>query len=166
MSALHLDQFKPSFIDEEELLKLVGEHLLPDYAVLQWRPTKNEEIHIPHTNEIVALTSIFQREFGLPSCDFLCSLLHHYKLELAHLSPNSILQIVVFVHLCECYLANHPNFPLFKHYFFLKFQSRAAKKKVIGGVGFQSHLNCGFLDLPLKTSLKGWHKSWFYNKNH
>jgi hypothetical protein len=23
-----------------------------------------------------------------------------------------------------------------------------------------------FLDLPIKTSLKGWHKSWFYCENH
>jgi hypothetical protein len=38
--------------------------------------------------------------------------------------------------------------------------------KVNGGVGLQMCPNSGFLDLPMKTSLKGWHKSLFYCKNH
>jgi hypothetical protein len=64
----------------------------------------------------MVLTSFFQHRFGLPTCEFLCGLLHHYKSELVHLNPNSILQITVFIHLYN------------------------------------------FLDLPLKSSLKGWHK--------
>jgi hypothetical protein len=36
---------------------------------------------------------------------------------------------------------------------------------VIGGVGLQTRPRSGFLDLPMKTSLKGWHKSWFYYEN-
>jgi hypothetical protein len=64
-------------------------------------------------------------------------------------------------------LSSHPpNFPLFKYYFCLKYQPSVAKKKVIGGVSIQSRLHCNFLDLPLKTSLKGWHKSWFYCEKH
>jgi hypothetical protein len=114
----------------------------------------------------VVLTSFFQHGFSLPSCEFLRDLLHHYKIELVHLNPNSILQIAAFVHLCECYLAVHPNFSLFKHYFFLKHQPTAAKRKIIGGVGIQSRPHRDFLDLPLKYSLKGWHKQWFYCENH
>jgi hypothetical protein len=141
-------------------------HLLPDYVVAQWRPVKDEEIPTPHTNDIVMLMSFFQRGVGLPSCEFLCGLLHHYQIELVHINPNSILQIAIFVHLCKCYLTIHPNFPLFKHYFFLKYQPSAAKRKVIGGVDIQSRPHCNFLDLPLKTSLKGCHKSCFYYENH
>jgi hypothetical protein len=63
----------------------------------------------PNTNEIVMSTSFFQHGFGLPSCDFLRGLLHHYKIELIHLNPNLILQIAIFIHLCEAYLAVHPN---------------------------------------------------------
>jgi hypothetical protein len=162
MAASHPDKFKPSFVDEGEVLKLIG-NLLLDCAVLQWRPVNNEEIPTPNTNEIMVLTSFFQRGFGLLSCEFLRGLLHHYKIKQVHLNPNSILQIIVFDQICECYLTVHPNFPLFKHYF-MKYQSSAAKRKMIGGVSIQTRPQHNFIDLPLKTSLKGWHKSWFYYK--
>jgi hypothetical protein len=73
---------------------------------------------------------------------------------------------VVFVHLCETYLAMHPNFPLFKHYIFLKYQPSAAKCKVIGGVGIQTNPHRDFLGLLLKTLIKGWHQQWFYCKSY
>jgi hypothetical protein len=60
MAASHPMQFKRSFTDEEELLKLVGKHLLPDRVIAQSRPAKNEEIPTPHTNKIVVLTAFFQ----------------------------------------------------------------------------------------------------------
>jgi hypothetical protein len=82
------------------------------------------------------------------------------------LNPNSILQIAVFVHLCEVYLGIPPHFTLFKHYFFLKYQPSATNRQVTGGVGIQARPNRNFLCLPLKTSLKSWHKQWFYCKNH
>jgi hypothetical protein len=88
--------------------------------VLWLNPAKDEEIHTPHTNEIIVLTSFSQRGLGLLSHKILHSLLHHYKIELVHLNPNSILQIAIFVNLCECYLVIHHNFPRIKHYFFLK----------------------------------------------
>jgi hypothetical protein len=47
-----------------------------------------------------------------PACDFLRGLLQRYEIELVHLNPNSILQIIIFVHLCEAFLGIPPNFPL------------------------------------------------------
>jgi hypothetical protein len=55
---------------------------------------------------------------------------------------------------------------LFKNYFFSKYQPRAEKRKVIGGVGLQTHPRSGFLELPMKTSLRDWHRTWFYCENH
>jgi hypothetical protein len=110
-------------------------------------------------------SSICQCGFGLPSCDFFHGLHDHYKIELVHLNPNSILQIAVFIHLYEAFLRIHPNFPLFKNYF-LKYQPSAANPKVIGGVGLQTCPRPGFLELPMKTSLHGWHETWFYCENH
>jgi hypothetical protein len=88
------------------------------------------------------------------------------QIELVHLSPNSILQIVIFVHLCEAFLGISPNFPLFKNYFFLKYQPSATNQKVIRGIGLQTRPHAGFLDLPLKISLWGCHGIWFYCENH
>jgi hypothetical protein len=100
------------------------------------------------------------------ACDLFHGLLDHYQIELVHLNPNSILQITVFIHLCEAFLGIPPNFPLFKNYVFLKYQLSAANHKVIGGVGLQTRPRAMFLDLLLKTSLRGWHETWFYCENH
>jgi hypothetical protein len=84
--------------------------------------SEREDIPTPNTNEIVVLSSFFQRGFNLPTCKFLCSLLHHYWIELVNLNLKSILQISMFVHLCEAFIIVPPNFPLFKSYFFLRYQ--------------------------------------------
>jgi hypothetical protein len=101
MAALHPHLFQPSVVDESEIHKLVVNHLLPDRAVLQWRPPAREDIPTPNTNEIVVFSSFFQHGFGLLACDFLYGLLDHYKIKLVHLNPNSILQTAVFVHICH-----------------------------------------------------------------
>jgi hypothetical protein len=155
--------FWPSTIDESELLKLIENHLLPSHAVLQWQSANDEDIPTPNTNEIIVLTSFFQHEFGLPTCEFLHGLLHYYKIELVDLNPNSRPQIVVFVHVCETYLAVLLNFCLFKHYFFLKYQPSTTKSQVID---IHTHPYHDFLNIPSKMSIKGWHKQWFYYENH
>jgi hypothetical protein len=161
MAASHRNMFQTSTADESKILKLVGNRLLPDCEVLRWHPAKGEDIPTPSTKEIVVPSSFFLREFGIPTCEFLCGLLNHYQIKLIHLNSNSILQIAIFVHLCEAFLTVLLNFPLFKNYFFLKYQPSADNRKVIGGVGLQTHPHRRFLNLPMKASLKGWHKSWF-----
>jgi hypothetical protein len=151
----HSHPFQPSVADENEIHKLVTSHFLPDHTVLQWRPAASQDIPTPNTNKIVVFASFFQRGFGLPVYNFLRGLLHHYQIELVHLNPNSM-----------AYLRIPPNFPLFKNYFFLKYQMSAANCKVIGGIGLQTRPRAGFLDLPLKNSLQGWHGTWFYYENH
>jgi hypothetical protein len=166
MAASHLHLFQSSIIDERWIRKLAVNHFLPDRAVLQWHPVAGEDLPTPNTNEIVVFSSFFQRDFGLPGCGFFRRLLDHYQIELVHLNPNSILQITVFVHLCETFHGIPPNFPLFKNYFFLKYQPSVANCKVIRATGLQTHPHAGFLDLPMETSLQGWHGTWFYCKNY
>jgi hypothetical protein len=127
MVASHPEMFQKSTVYESKIQKLVRNHFLPVREVLRWRPANGEDIRTPNTNEIVALSSFFQRGFVLPTCEFLRSLLHHYEIELVHLNPNSILQITVFVHLCEAFLGVPLNFFLFKSYFLLKYQPSADK---------------------------------------
>jgi hypothetical protein len=64
-------------------------------------------------------------------------------------------------------LSRHASkFFLVQKFFLLKYQPSVDKWKVIGGVGLQTCPHSGFLDLSMKTSHKGWHKSWFYCENH
>jgi hypothetical protein len=137
MTTLHPHLFQQSTTDESEIRRLVENHFLLDCTVLQWRPAIGEDTPTPNTNEIV-VSSSFWRRFGLPVCDFLHRLLHHYQIELVHLNPNSILQFVVFVHLYEAFLGVPLYFSLFKNYFFLKYQPSTSNRKVIEGVGLQT----------------------------
>jgi hypothetical protein len=110
MAASHPHLFQPSIADESEIHKLVTDHFLPDCAVLQWHAAE-EDIPTPNTNEIVVFSSFFQSGFSLLACNFFYGLLDHYKSELVHLNPNSILQIAIFVQLCEAFLGIPPIFP-------------------------------------------------------
>jgi hypothetical protein len=166
MATSHPHLFQSSTANESEIHKLIVNHFLPGRVVLQWHPVTMEDITSPNTNEIVVFSSFFERRFALLTCNFFRGLLDHYKIKLVHLNPNSILQIIVFVHVCEAFLGIPPNFPLFKNYFFLKYQLSATNHRVIGVVGLQTHPHASFLDLPMKASLRGWHGTWFYCENH
>jgi hypothetical protein len=108
MTASHPHLFQVSFADESEICKLIANHFLLDRVMLQWSPATDEDIPTPNTNEIVVFSSFFQRGFSLLACDLLRGLLDHYQIELVHLNPNSILQITVFVHLCEAFFGIPP----------------------------------------------------------
>jgi hypothetical protein len=69
------ETFKASTIDEEEILKLVEDHLVSILVVLQWWPTKGEDIPTSNTQEIMVLKAFFQRGFGIPSYDLFHNLL-------------------------------------------------------------------------------------------
>jgi hypothetical protein len=135
MVASHPHLFLPSIANENKICKLIASYFLPDHEVLQWCPAASEDISTPNTNEIIVFASFFQRGFGLLVYDFLRGLLDHYQIELVHLNPNSILQVTIFIHLYEAYIGIPPNLPLFKNYFFLKYQPSIANRKVIGTVG-------------------------------
>jgi hypothetical protein len=118
----HLHLFQSSVADESEIHKLVANHFLPDHAVLQWCPATREDIPTLNTNEIVVFSSFFQCRFSLPACDFFRGLLDHYKIELVHLNPNSILHITAFIHLYESFLGipPPPQISLVQELFFLE----------------------------------------------
>ena len=135
MAAAHPEKFSASSINDASIKELVDNHFLKDKATMLWRSARGEELSTPNTYEIVVFKPYFQRGFGLPSCAFFRQLLEHCHIELVNLHPNSILQITIFVHFCEAFLAIHPDLDLFKYYFFLKLQPSAADPQIIGGVG-------------------------------
>jgi hypothetical protein len=79
MAASHPEILQKSTADKSEILKLVQNHFLLDREVLRWRPANGEDIPTPTS------------KFGLPTCELLHNLLHHYQIELVYLNPNSIL---------------------------------------------------------------------------
>ena len=74
---------------------------------------------------------------GFPVSDFFRGLLHYWGVQVHHLTPNSILHISIFVHLCEAFLGIEPHFDLFQYFFHLKPHSNDSKIDVVGGAGLQ-----------------------------
>ena len=77
------------------------------------------------------------RGLGIPTSNFFRGLLHHWGIQVHHLTPNSILHISIFVHLFEAFLGVKPHFDLFQHIFHLKPLPRDTEINVVSGAGLQ-----------------------------
>ena len=102
--------------------------------------------------------AFFERGFGVPTGAFFRGLLEHYRIELVHLTPNSILSIAMFIHLCEAYLGISPHFELWKNLYHLVIQREDGKAKVVGGAGLQLRggMRARYFDLKLKDLVRNW----------
>lgn len=76
----------------------------------------------------------FRFGLSLPSGDFLRGLLHFYGINIHHLNPNSILQIAIFIHLCEAYYNIPSHFAFFHYLYQLKPQPDKRNPMVVGEV--------------------------------
>jgi len=99
--------------------------------------------------------------------DFFRELLYYYGIRMNHLNPNSILQLSIFIHLCEDFLGIPPSICLFRYFFKLKLHPHAANPDVVGGAGFQFRVGrkTEFLTYTLRDSKKNGKSKWFYSGN-
>jgi hypothetical protein len=68
---------------------------------------------------------------------FFRSLLDFYELNLTHLNPNSILQIFIFVHLCEAFLGILPHFGLWKYLYHYRPRMAGGQHQLVGGASLE-----------------------------
>jgi hypothetical protein len=69
--------------------------------------------------EFVLFVSYLSCGLALPISPFFLLLLEEFGLQLQHLTPHSILQAAIFVHLCEMFVGVAPCTSLFHHFFVL-----------------------------------------------
>jgi hypothetical protein len=86
--------------------------------------------------EFVLFVSYLSCGLALPISHFFLLLLEEFGLQLQHLTPHSILQAAIFVHLCEMFVGVAPCTSLFRHFFVLV-KSRKAKNH-LGAYYFQT----------------------------
>jgi hypothetical protein len=105
---------------------------------------------------------------ALLASPFFRGLLDFYSLNLTHLNPNSVLQIVVFVHLCEAFLGILPHFGLWKYLYHCRSGMARGQHQLVGGASMELRQGrkVEYLDIPLKDSIKGWCLEWFTMENH
>jgi hypothetical protein len=101
-----------SVVSKSDLLHLVDVGVLPPKELCSWQICRGVTILTEDTHESVIYVPFLICGLALPVSPFFRGLLDFYNLNLTRLNPNSILQISIFVHLCEVYLGILPHFGL------------------------------------------------------
>jgi hypothetical protein len=106
-----------SEVRQEHLQNLVSPGYMTVMQLATFRVPEDPASPILVGGYIMVWVVFYEPGFGMPSHQFLRSLLQFYGLELHHLIPSGILHMEAFVTLCEAYMRIEPNFNLW-HYFF------------------------------------------------
>jgi hypothetical protein len=157
-----------SVVSESDLLHLVSVGVLPPKELCSWRICHGVTVPTEDTNESVIYIPFLIRGLALSISPFFRGLLDFYHLNLTHLNPNSILQVYVFVHLCEAYLGILPHFGLWKYLYQCRLGMAGGQHQLMGGASLEMRRGrkTEYLYIPLKDSIKGWHLEWFIVENH
>lgn len=147
--------------------KLVKTKLLPDQPLFGYKLPGEHRRPAPDATQIVMWPSFIERGLMLPSSNFFRGMLHFYGLTLNHLTANSVLQMLIFVHLCEAWLGVPPSINLFRYFFWVKAQPGGMRTEVVRGANFQLRQDKKKHYIPylLKDAPKNWHAEWFYVSN-
>jgi hypothetical protein len=157
-----------SVVSESDLLHLVSIGVLPPKELCSWRICHGVTVTTEDTHESVVYVPFLLHGLALPISPFFRGLLDFYRLNLTHLNPNSILQISIFVHLCEAFLGVLPHFGLWKYLYHYRVGMAGGQHQLVGGASLEMRRGrkTDYLDIPLKDSIKGWRLEWFIVENH
>jgi hypothetical protein len=157
-----------SVVSESDLLHLVSIGVLPPKELCSWQICRGVTVPTEDTHESVIYIPFLIHGLALPISPFFHGLLDFYHLNLTHLNPNSILQVSVFVHLCEAYLEILPHFGLWKYLYHCWPGMARGQHQLVGDVSLEMHRGrkTEYLNIPLKDNIKGWRLEWFIVENH
>jgi hypothetical protein len=157
-----------SVVSESDLLHLVSVGVLPPKELCSWRICRGVTVPTEDTYESVIYIPFPICGLALPISPFFCGLLDFYHLNLTHLNPSSILQVSIFVHLCEAYLGILPHFGLWKYLYHCRPGMAGGQHQLMGGASLEMRRGrkTEYLDIPLKDIIKGWRLEWFIVENH
>ena len=106
-------EWVPSEVTEAKLQRLVEKGLLLPKKVTRWRPAAGDVLSFPEPREVVSFTDFHERGFTISASDFFHGFLREYGVQLQHLPPNVVLQLVGFIVVYEAFLGIEPNKDLF-----------------------------------------------------
>src|SRR4051812_25136450 len=94
-----------------------------------------------------------------PFSQFFCDIMNTYGFHLLDFTPNAVLTMAVFAHLCENFVGVHPNVALFRHFF----SPRVEKGEPLsGGVAWISKTGKkeAYLEGELRSRWEEWRADW------
>nr|AAX95185.1 transposon protein, putative, unclassified [Oryza sativa Japonica Group]AAX96660.1 transposon protein, putative, unclassified [Oryza sativa Japonica Group]ABA92275.1 retrotransposon protein, putative, unclassified [Oryza sativa Japonica Group] len=110
--------------------------------------------------------SIFFLPFAMaglvpPFSSFFMDVLEFYDLQMAHLTPNAVMTLAIFAHLCEMFIGVRPSLRLFRWFFTVQ---SVSPPSVVGGCYFLPRgpvLN-RYIPCVLRKKWDDWKSDWFY----
>lgn len=133
--------FVDSTTTQKQLEDFVAAGLIQEQLLSEWKLPGEHRVSELQPGEIVLFVPFIASGLCLPAFEFLHRFLDYFGIVLSHLTPNSILHLSIFVHLCEAFLGIPPSITLFRHFFRLKQQPSASQVSVLGGCGIQFRQN-------------------------
>ncbi|KAJ1257455.1 hypothetical protein BS78_K016800 [Paspalum vaginatum] len=142
--------------------------VLPPKDLSGWKSWKDQGAPTKDTHKAVVFAPFIIHGLGLPLCSFARGLLTFYSIDITHFNPNAILQIAIFIHLCDAFLGIVPHFGLWKYLYHCKPGMSQGVLQVVGGASLELRHGCKstYLYIPLKDSNRCWHSEWFTLENH
>ena len=125
-------------------------------------PDKGQLIPAPRPHERVVFLTHFLRGQDFPLHPFVRGLMFYYGLDLHDLAPNFILNISVFIVVCEVFLRIKPHFGLWLKTFNVKPKVVGGRHAECGGAMVGKMANVLWLEGSFVETLKGWQSGWFY----
>jgi hypothetical protein len=166
---LPADAWARSSVIERKLEELVSDGLLrsrasrspPECRV----PPSDHRESAPPEGYMVSFVAFHERGLGMPPSCFMRALLHYYKVELHHLTTNSISQAAIFVAVCKGYLGMEPHWNLWLHLFkaehFAKKAGERGVRRVVHARSCTLQVRVGrgkqYIPAQLISSNSGWH---------
>ena len=99
----------PSSVTEEDIKKLREARYLT-FEISHRLPARGQVIPTPEPDESIIFISHFLQGLGLALDPFVTGLMFYYGLDFHDLAPNFILNISVFIVVCEAFLRIKPHF--------------------------------------------------------
>nr|AAU44316.1 putative polyprotein [Oryza sativa Japonica Group] len=96
-----------------------------------------------------------------PFSSFFMDVLEFYDLQMAHLTPNAVMTLAIFAHLCEMFIGVRLSLRLFRWFFTVQ---PVSPSSVVGGCYFQPRgpvLN-RYIPCVLRKKWDDWKSDWFY----
>jgi hypothetical protein len=157
-----------SNVSHEQLLRLVkAGQLLPLTDAVEWIVPADKSMPRPPSGYVVSFVAFHERGFSVPTGRFIHGVLFAYGLQLQHLNPNNIQQMVTFEAMCEGYLGIGDHWSLFHYFFRLTCLRDGSHAATIGCANLRTKQDRGddYIPVTMTSSNSGWHKGWFDLRN-
>jgi len=148
-------------VTEEDITKLrVAGYLAANVAHML--PAEGQITPTPKSRERVVFLSHLICGLGFPLHPFVRRLMFYYGLDFHDLAPNFVLNISVFIIVCEAFLRIRPHFGLWLKIFCVKPKIVSGQQVECGGAMVGKMPNVTWQDGSFAETVKGWQSGWFY----